>query len=290
MTDTRFDDAWREDRAHLLGLASRMLGDREAAEDAVQEAFGRLARVELDEIDDVRGWLTVVVRRLCLDRLRAAPQRRESSTGWLLAEENALMPEQPLADPADRITLDDQVQLALAVVLDRLTPAERTAFVLHDVFGFPFDSVAEIVGRTPAACRQFASRARTSIRSGGRATQAAVEDQAHRLVVERFVAACAGGDIGELMELLDPDIAGDAILLGHGPLVHAEGRPAVAQRLLGLFGPGAGRVLVPVPIEDRIGLVAFENDRVIAVIRLDEADGLVCHIESFVRPPLGADS
>src|SRR5213595_2385467 len=164
--DPRFDAAWREDRGRMLGLARRMLGDAAEAEDVVQEAFGRLARVDLDELEDVHGWLAVVVRRLCLDRIRSARVRHESTTLGSLPDGVISLPPELAADPADRITLDDQVQLALAVVLDRLSPAERTAFVLHDIFGFPYAAVGEIVGRSTAACRQLASRARRAIREG----------------------------------------------------------------------------------------------------------------------------
>ena len=146
------------------------------------------------------------------------------------------------ADPADRVTLDDQVQLALAVVLDRLSPAERTAFVLHDVFGFPFAAVGEIVGRTPAACRQLASRARRAIREVGPETRrrpprptSRTSSTAPWRSVHRRVR---GGDISALMEVLDPDVVGEATLFGFGPLPTSVGRPVIAQRLLGLFGPG----------------------------------------------------
>src|SRR3954468_15545430 len=159
-TDPRFDEVWREDRGRMLALARRTLGDAAEAEDVVQEAFGRLARVDLDELQDVRGWLAVVVRRLCLDRIRSAHFRRESVTLGSLPDGVISLPPELAADPADRITLDDQVQLALAVVLGRLSPAERTAFVLHDIFGFPYAAVGEIVGRSTTACRQLASRAR----------------------------------------------------------------------------------------------------------------------------------
>src|SRR5205823_4555438 len=153
------------------------------------------------------GWLAVVARRLCLTRLRAAHVRHEA-----VGVEAQIVAD---ADPIDRVTLDDEVQAALAVVLDALTPAERTAFVLHDVFGFPFDAVAAIVGRTPAAVRQLASRARRAIRRDQLPSAAAFSDtREHDIAVERFIAACAGGDIGALVAVLDPDVDGHAELLG----------------------------------------------------------------------------
>jgi RNA polymerase sigma-70 factor (ECF subfamily) len=282
-TDRRFDDVWRDNRAYLLGLASRMLGDSTEAEDVVQDAFSRLARMQLDEIDDVLGWLVVVVRRLCLDRIRSAHSRRESPTGATFPDGYRSVQG---GDPADRVTLDDQVQLALALVLDRLTPAERTAFVLHDVFSFSFADVAAIVGRTPAACRQLASRARRSIRDG--AELAAMEPQIsdHRVLAERFIAACSGGDINELVAILDPDVVGEATMFGYGPLVQVEGRTEVAERLLGLFGPATERSLVPFLIEEQPGVVAFAAGRLVAVIRCEEVGGLIGHLDAFVVPPV----
>jgi RNA polymerase sigma-70 factor (ECF subfamily) len=167
-------------------------------------------------------------------------------------------------DPADRITLDDEVQLALALVLERLTPAERTAFVLHDVFGFPFDAVGDLVGRTPAACRQLASRARARVQTGKPPYRSDVEITRQRVLAERFIAACAGGDISDLLHLLDPDVVGEATLEGHGPFVHIEGRDAVSKRVLDLFGPDTGRLLIPIPIERSPGVVALDHGRVVA--------------------------
>jgi RNA polymerase sigma-70 factor (ECF subfamily) len=283
-------DVWRAHHHYLVNLAARTVRDRTEAEDVVQEAFGRLATVPLAEIDDVRGWLTVVVRRLSLNRLRSAYHRREESVGARAGDADAGAGD----DPADRITLDDQVQQALAVVLDRLSPAERTAFVLHDVFGFPFDAVGEIVGRTPAACRQLASRARRSIQTDAPplASTPAVAvtrtAERRRELAERFAAACAGGDIGELMAVLDPDVAGDAVLVGGRLLNHVEGAAAVATRIVALLGPDSGATLVPMDLEGEAGVVALDRGRFVAAIRLDEQDGLVHHIHTFVVRPLPA--
>jgi RNA polymerase sigma-70 factor, ECF subfamily len=303
LADRRFDDAWRDDRAYVVDRAARMLGSAAEAEDVVQDAFIRLTRVDITEIDDVRGWLAVVVRRLCLDRIGSAHSRRESATGTTMPDGSVLLRgrggDGGTGDPADRVTLDDQVQRALAVVLDRLSPAERTSFVLHDVFGFGFDSVAEIVGRTPVACRQLASRARRAIRLRDDADPSTGDDTAggmvadseparHRLLAERFIAACAGGDIAELMHVLDPDVVGEATLFGHGPLVRLEGRPAVMQRLIGMFGPGTESLLVPFVVERAPGVVVFTHDRLAAVVRLDANGDVIHHLKSFVVPPAGA--
>ncbi len=281
-----FEDVWRDDRGYLIGMASRMLGDAAEAEDVVQEAFGRLAGVDLDQIDDVRGWLAVVVRRLCLDRIRSAHTRRESTAGATFPAEYRPVQGDQVTDPADRVTLDDQVQLALAVVLDRLTPAERTAFVLHDVFGFSFAAVGDIVGRTPAACRQLASRARRSIRTDAEPVEAGPDLTRRRMLAERFIAVCAGGDINELMAMLDPNVVGEATMFGQGPLVEVEGRSNVAARVLRLFGPATESLLVPFAIEDAPGVVAFANGRLVAVIRFEEEGGLISHLRSLVVPPV----
>jgi len=292
--DVRFDTVWRRDHRRMLGLARRILDDPGEAEDVVQEAFGRLARVDLDDLDDVGGWLAVVVRRLCLDRVRSAQFRHESVSLGSLPERAGPLSPPPATDPADRITLDDQVQLALAVVLDRLSPAERTSFVLHDIFGFPYAAVGEIVGRTTTACRQLASRARRAIHNGSDATgddvrRADVRNGQHHAVSERFIQACAGGDITSLMELLDPDVDGEATLFGSGPLVTAAGRPAIAQRLLSLFGPGTDTALIPITLEQQPGVIAFVHRRVAAVVRFETQDGLIRDIHALVLPP-GASS
>jgi RNA polymerase sigma-70 factor (ECF subfamily) len=278
--DRDFDAAWRTYRPRLVAQATRTLRDDVAAEDVVQEAFRRLSAVPLDEIHDTGAWLSVVVRRLCLNRLRSAFARHEGSVD---GEVPASVVE---IDPADRVTLDDEVRLALAVVLDRLSPAERTAFVLHDVFGFPFDAVGAIVGRTPTACRQLASRARRSIRTESTAgVRTNVDPEQHRQVVERFIAACTGGDIKALMEMLDPQVDGHAELIGFGPVSDLAGRPAVAQRLIGMCGPGTGVEMVPVSIEDESGVVVYAHGRLAAVIRFRCQHGLLSHLRSFVVPP-----
>jgi len=276
--DDTFAEIWRDQHDRLVARATRMLGDAAAAEDVVQEAFRRLDATPLNEIDDVGGWMAVVVRRLCLTRMRAAYVRHE-----------AIGVEVPIVadvDPLDRVTLDDEVQAALAVVLDALTPAERTAFVLHDVFGFPFDAVAAIVGRSDAAVRQLASRARRAIRRDQLPPAAARPDtREHDVVVERFIAACAGGDIGALVAVLDPDVDGHAELLGFGPIADATGRPEVAQRLIGLFGPGTDSHLVPVTVEGDAGVVAYLHGRLAALVRLESDNGVIRHFRAWVLPP-----
>ena len=191
--------AWREHRRHVLDIAFRMMGNLAEAEDVVQEAFSRLVVADIDAIDDVGGWLVVVTTRLCLDRLRSQRRRNvllDPSVGEAAASATA--------DPAERLTLDDQIRVALHVMLERLTPAERTAFVLHDVFQYPFHAIGDIVGRSPAACRQLASRARRTIADERARSRFVVESSEQRRVVERFITACTVGDIQGLLEVLVP--------------------------------------------------------------------------------------
>lgn len=283
----------REEHRHLEGLASKMLGDPAGAEDVVQEAFGRLLWMDLDQIRDLRGWLTVVVRRLCLNRIRSAYARRESATGAAPPEQGPSPVTRPghgsPGDPADRVTLDGQVQLALAVVLNRLTPAERTSFVLHDVFGFPYAVIGEIVGRTATACRQLASRARRTVRSSPPSPESSPADSAltdeHSILLERFIAACGGGDMARLLELLDPDVVGVATMAGQGRIGGGRGASDVAATALAFVGPGTETTLVPVSLEGKPGIVGIVRGEVRLVIRLDEADGVFRHIHTVVIPP-----
>jgi RNA polymerase sigma-70 factor (ECF subfamily) len=184
------------------------------------------------------------------------------------------------------VTLDDQVQFALAIVLDRLSPAERTAFVLHDVFGFPFTAVGEMVGRTPTACRQLASRARRSIRADDALASPLAEVDQHQLLAERFIAACAGGDMAELIAVLDPDVVGEATFVGGALIGRVAGREEMAQRALIFLGPKSGRTLVPVPGTDGPVVLALDDDdRVVAVMRIEAAAGVVHRVSTVVAPP-----
>jgi RNA polymerase sigma-70 factor, ECF subfamily len=274
--DLQLGRAWREHRRYVLDIGLRMLGSLSEAEDVVQEAFARLMRVDIDEIEDVRGWLVVVVSRLCLDRLRAA-RRHPTTPGWPSDTE----PADRALDPSDRVTLDDSVRLALNVVLERLTPAERTAFVLHDVFQYPFETVGEIVGRSPAACRQLASRARRTIHSDGTTRSFAVETAEQRRVTDQFIAACTTGDVDGLLAVLDPDVAGQADLGGTiGLLPPVVGRDEVARNALTFLGPAIGATLLSLPG----GFLALRDNRVYAVVTLRVRDGRVNHIDAVVDP------
>jgi RNA polymerase sigma-70 factor (ECF subfamily) len=284
------DDAltaiWQREHRHLFDIAFRTLGKAGEAEDVVQEAFARLARAELDDVRDPRGWLTVVVGRLCLDHLRSARVRREAPVD---ASDQAFqsLGVAPVVDPADRVTLDDTVRIALLTVLERLTPAERTAFVLHDVFQLPFETVAEIVGRSPAACRQLASRARVHVRERAQPTRITVDPGEHRLVVERFIAACEAGDFDSLVAVLDPDVVGDGTPGGLVPAIPAvAGDRNVARRTLGFLGPRSGATLVSLMVEDQPAVVVSLDGAIAIILLLEIRDGRVHHLHA-VGDPMG---
>lgn len=281
--DARVQAAWAADRPYLLAVAAGMLRRHDDAEDVVQEAFARLAAAPPDTIEDLRGWLVVVTRRLCLDRLDLADNRRAAAT--------AELPEAPggIPDPADRMLVHDEVRQALSVVIGRLSPAERTSFILHDVFGFPFDAVAGLVGRTPAACRQLNRRARLSVAPGSSHAELAAAWSGSTTaagLAERFIAVCEGGDVHGLIGLLDPGAAGFPVVIGIGPMPGVRGAGAVAERAIRLFGPAAGVSLQPLDLEGRAAVVVRQGEEVVAVIRLDDHEGRIFHLHTFTRPSL----
>ena len=281
--DHELNNVWTENRTYLVDLAFRMLGNIQDAEDVVQEAFSRLLDRDLASIDDARGWLIVVVSRICVDQLRSARQRRE--TGATITDDHRTVATgTPLLDPADRVTLDESIRMALLVVLQQLSPAERAVFVLHDVFQFSFDAVGSIVDRTPAACRQLASRARHRIESETGPNRFEPDLAEQQLVAQRFIAACAGGDVDSLLEQLDPDAVGDADL---GPgTVHTpvHGRDEIAPNVLKFFGPKSRVTLVSQPINGNPGVLAFRSQRLIGMLAMKLRDGLIYDLHSIVDP------
>jgi RNA polymerase sigma-70 factor, ECF subfamily len=276
----RITAAWRDDRAYVIAIASRILADPTEAEDVVQDAFARLTVQRVEDIRDVRAWLVVVVRRLALDRLGAAHRRLSTPT-----DPQTMSPDgaEHAPDPADRITLDDEVRRALGVVLDQLSPPERAAFLLHDVFGIPFDRIAEIVGRTPAACRQLASRARRSIRETDPAAPIRPPDPELHAVTERFIAACAGDDLDGLARLLHPDVEGWATI-DDERIGYATGVEACAVRGLLFLGPRSGWQLTPLPLDDGTAILATRDGEPMAMLRLDIRDGLVHSLHTVLLP------
>jgi RNA polymerase sigma-70 factor, ECF subfamily len=266
--------AWHEHRPYLIDLAFRMLGEIGAAEDVVQDAFSRLLRTSPGEIDDARGWLIVVTSRLCLDQIRSARARRERPHDTSEIEFVAGgQPSAGFGDPADRVTLDDNVRLALLVVLQRLSPVERVVFVLHDIFAVPFGSIAQTIGRPVANCRQLARRARQKIEASTGGVSFDVAAAEHRRVTEKFIAACAHGDLDGLLEVLAPDAWGD---FDAGPadrrdLGVSRGALRVARRLLYFWGPPA--TLVSHPVAGHPALLGFIGRELAGVLVFTMNDG-----------------
>jgi RNA polymerase sigma-70 factor, ECF subfamily len=283
--DPRVDEAWREHRQRLMDVAYRMLGSVSDAEDVVQEAYARLVRNGVDGIDDVRGWLVTVTSRLCLDQLRSAQSKRTSYVGPWLPEPVVDAPSLGV-DPADRVTLDDSVRMALLVVLEQLSPAERTAFVLHDVFQLSFEEVASIVGRSPAACRQLASRARRHVQAEAAPSRFHADVGEQRRLAERFAAAANSGDLEALLEVLDPDVSGDADsggVIPGAPRHAVVGRSRVAANLLRNVG-GRGIEFRAADVNGEPGVVGVQDGRIVAAVVLESDNGMIHHIHAILNP------
>ena len=253
-------------RAHLQGVAYRMLGSLPEADDAVQQAWLRLSRADTSEVENLGGWLTTVVARVCLDMLRSRESRREEPIGNY----------EPVAraDPEQETLLANSVGLALLVVLETLAPAERLAFVLHDLFGLSFEEIAPIVDKSPAAARQLASRARRRVQ-GGTVTDPDVARQ--REVVDAFLAASRRGDFDALLAVLDPDVT----LRGIGNL---RGAAAVAERAI----KAGARTAQPALLDGKVGVVVAPRGRLLMVIRFTIIDGKITEIEG-VKDVSGID-
>jgi RNA polymerase sigma factor (sigma-70 family) len=273
-------ERFEANRSHLRGVAYRMLGSLTEADDAVQEAWIRLSRADTSQVENLRAWLTTVVGRVALNMLRARKTRRESSIETHMPDP-IVSPEEGL-DPEQEALLGDSVGLAMLVVLDALAPAERVAFVLHDVFGVPFDEIAPIVGRTPVATRQLASRGRRRVRG---APVPDVDLDGQWAVVDAFLAAARDGDFERLVGVLDPDI----VLRSDGGAARPElvtlvrGARAVAEQAMTFrrFGETATRALVNgVP-----GGVAWSPDgSPFAVLALTVRGGKIVAIDILADP------
>jgi RNA polymerase sigma-70 factor (ECF subfamily) len=267
-------------RPHLRAVAYRMLGSLSEADDAVQEAWIRLNRSDAEAVTNLGGWLTTVVGRVCLDMLRARRARREDYIGTWLPEPIVATDD---ADPEEQALLADAVGLALLVVLEQLTPAERLAFVLHDMFDVPFDEVAPIVDRTPAAARQLASRARRRVRGAAPTPDPDLDSQ--REVVEAFLAASRAGDFDALVAVLDPDVifrvdAGRGSPLARPPLVGAN---VVARQVVdrgSRFAP-LGRLGI---VNGVAGVIVGPRRRPRAVIGFTITGGRIAAIDMVLDP------
>ena len=283
MSDSdRQTSEFEQHRAYLQAVAYRMLGSLTEAEDAVQESWFRLNRSETSEVENMRGWLTTVVARVCLDMLRARRARREDYVGDELPEPVVTLPQEN--GPEDEAILADSVGLALLVVLDTLTPAERLAFVLHDMFGLPFEEIAPIVDRTPAATRQLASRARRRVRGATPKQEPDVKQQ--RRVVNAFLAAARGGDFEALVAVLDPDVvfrADRGRLAFAGSLPVVTGAAAVAEQVLAR-APTFARFARPAIVNGAAGLIVVPRDRTIAVLGFAISQGRIVELDLVADP------
>jgi RNA polymerase sigma-70 factor (ECF subfamily) len=270
-------EQFEANRTHLRAVAYRMLGSVSEADDAVQEAWLRLSRhTDPDELDNLRAWLTTVVARLCLDMLRSRRSRREEPLETHMPE--PIVSREDGMDPEHEALLADSVGLALLVVLETLTPAERLSFVLHDMFAVPFDEIGPIVDRSPAAARQLASRARRRVR--GTAPEPDVDLARQREVVDAFLVASRDGDFEALVALLDPDV----VLRADGPDAprHLRGAPAVvsqARRYARL-----ARFARPALVNGAAGVVVAPGGRPFAVIGITVAQGRIVEIDIFADP------
>jgi RNA polymerase sigma factor (sigma-70 family) len=236
-------ERFEADRSHLRGVAYRMLGSLPEADDAVQEAWIRLSRTDTSQVDNLRAWLTTVVGRVCLNMLRTRRTRREAPLETHIPD--PIVSSEDGLDPEQEALLGDSVGLAMLVVLDTLTPPERVAFVLHDVFGVPFDEIAPIVSRTPAAARQLASRARRRVRG---APVPDVDLDGQWAVVDAFLAAARAGDFERLLAVLDPDVVlrsdGGVTRPGLVSLLHGSQAVAEGAMTFRRFAGTMSRVLV----------------------------------------------
>jgi RNA polymerase sigma factor (sigma-70 family) len=270
-------------RPRLRAVAYRLLGSASEADDAVQEAWLHLSRADPSGVDNLGGWLTTVVARVCLDLLRARRSRREEPVGVHLPD--PILSGADGVDPEEQALLAEGVGLALLVVLDTLAPAERLAFVLHDMFAVPFEEIAPIVGRSPAAARQLASRARRRVQGAAPVPDADLARQ--RAVVDAFFAAARGGDFAALLGLLDPDVMvradAGAVPLGAPRVV--RGAAAVAEQVLAAGGFGRfGQSARPVLVNGAAGVVLVARGRPVAVVGFTVRGGRIIAIDILADP------
>jgi RNA polymerase sigma factor (sigma-70 family) len=282
-------DALMSERRQLINLAYRLLGSLTDAEDVVQETYARwyaMSDQQREAIESPGGWLMTVASRICLDLLGSARVRRERYVGEWIPEPVPAPTEWisgKTADPADRVTLDESINMAFLVVLDSMTPAERVAFILHDVFRYPFADVAEIVGRTPAACRQLATSARRRIRD---AQPPPVPTAQQADIVKDFKQAWEAKDIDALVGLLDPDATAVAdsggLVAAH--LLPIEGSEQIARTYLDIAGKAPNLVILERTVNGQPGLVAELDGVIVTVYAFDVADGRIKRIWAIRNP------
>jgi RNA polymerase sigma-70 factor (ECF subfamily) len=252
-------EQFEAERPHLRAVAYRMLGTLSEADDAVQESWLHLSRADTSGVKNLGGWLTTVVARVCLDMLRARTSRREESLEAFVPE--PISSHQGGIDPEQEALLAESVGLALLVVLDTLAPAERLAFVLHDLFDVPFDAIASIVERTPTATRQLASRARRRVR--GASTVGDADRTRQRVVVDAFLAAARGGDFEALLAVLDPDVVvhSDHTLVSAGAATETRGASEVARQFV-----GRAQGVRPALVDGAVGGIVARRGRLFLVL------------------------
>jgi RNA polymerase sigma factor (sigma-70 family) len=273
-------ERFEANRTHLRAVAYRMLGSVSEADDAVQESWLRLSRSDASGVENLRAWLTTVVARVCLDMLRSRKSRREEPLGPHVPE--PIVSREDGVDPEHEALLADSVGLALLVVLETLAPHERLAFVLHDMFGVPFDEIAPIVGRSPAAARQLASRARRRVQGADAVPD--VDLARPREVVDAFLAAARGGDFEALVAVLDPEVVlrVDRGALPAGASREVRGAPAVAEQV-GRFARLAPFAR-PALVNGAAGFVVAPRGRPVAVAGFTVAHGKIVEIDLLADP------
>ena len=283
------DKAWLSERfeaqrSRLRGVAYRMLGSLSEAEDAVQESWLRASRADTSDIENLGGWLTTVVARVSLDMLRSRRSRREESLAEEAASAEPVAGRRDTVDPEQEALLADSVGLALLVVLEHLTPTERLAFVLHDVFGMSFDDISPIVGRSPAAARQLASRARRRVR--GRDAVANTDVKTQRQVVEAFLAAAREGDFDALLGVLDPAVVrrADPAALPPGAPRELRGAEAVAKGALAGARRAPSTPAALALINGRVGVVVAPRGRLTMAMQFEIRDARIVAIDVVADP------
>jgi RNA polymerase sigma-70 factor (ECF subfamily) len=284
-------ERFEEQRGHLRAVAYRMLGSLSEADDAVQESWLRLSRADTSNVENLGGWLTTVVGRVCLDMLRSRTSRREEPLDTHVPERTAsrmgrVGGREDGSDPEHEALLADSVGLALLVVLETLAPPERLAFVLHDMFAVPFEEIALIVQRSPDAARQLASRARRRVHGvGAREGADLVPDvdlSRKRDVVDAFLAAARGGDFEALLAVLDPDVVlrSDRAALPAGAPREIRGAAAVARRAV----VGGARAAQPALVNGAVGVIVAPRGRLLMVLDFTIRDGKIVAIDAIADP------
>lgn len=270
MTDDLLSERFEASRPRLHAIATRMLGSHAEADDAVQETWMRASRASVDDVDNVEGWLTTITSRVCLDVLRG----RTRAAGRAVPDDASSL---VVPSPEEDAVLADALGPALLVVLDTLTPPERLAFVLHDLFAVPFDEVAAILRRSPAAVRQLASRARRRVQGA----DVDADPERERPVVGAFLAAARAGDFGALVDLLDPDVIfrADDIAAAKGGMSLLVGAGAVAEAFKGRAQAAYSAVLDGV-----VGFIVAPGDRLLLVVEVAVDDGRIVELDAIADP------